>query len=194
MQPACAPRGLPGEHQVHQHHPQLVAAEPVAVRLGLHQAGDEVVARMGAAAGDDLVHQRVELNDGAGDALLFFGDADGEEQAEVVGQRREAGGVLVRQAHELAEDPGRVRVGERRDEFHRAVLGPLSEAVAELLGDRAHARPEQLDGTRRERLGYQLPEPTVPGAFGREQHIGAELEDRPGGDAKPLEEHHPGSF
>ena len=136
---------------------QLVVVEALALGLGGDEVGDEVLARVIAAGGDELVGPDVELLDGGLDPGAVLDQAGGVELAlDDVGPLVQLGGVAARSAHHMRDDQRRIGLGDGGDEL---ALGARRDPV-EQLGEE---RPASPGGSGRRRAA---PMPGSPGCAG----------------------------
>ena len=119
--------GAGHEHGLGQHH-QLVGRQPVTFLLDRDQRREEVVARIGAAFGDEFGDVRLELAAGLLDRGEVLGEVLVEDPEDLGGPVREPLPVGARRAEQLADDRDRIRVADVGDEVAlAAVLDPVEQ-------------------------------------------------------------------
>ena len=155
--------GLGGVHAADQHveHEvdQLVVVEPVALVAGGEQGGDEVLARVVAAALEQLGGPVVELLHRLLDLRALLHQGGGVELAlDPVRPVVQPGRVLQRRAHHRGDDHRGVGLGEGVDELAAARAVQL---CPQALEDLAHRRPPAVGRARRERRVDQVAQPAV---------------------------------
>jgi hypothetical protein len=150
---------------------QLLVGEALAVDLGLHELGEEVVGRLGPLR---LRHgQQVVLHLGQQvHALLVVGGGLGDVEAPGDGVRPlpEARAGFVGHAEHLAEHGDGQRVGEVADQLHAAPVDQLVEGAGHPL---LHRGPDAFDGAGGERRLQQAPQAGVVGVVA--EHQGEDL-------------------
>jgi hypothetical protein len=155
---------------------QLGGAQPVAAVLRLDQRGHEVVLGPGTALRDERLDVGADAEETRGDLVQVGADLERQDPGERVRPPAEQLVVLPRHAEELADQLDRVVVGELGHELARPAR---HEAIGQLLGERAHRRPEPLDRARREGAAHEPPEPRMRGPVDREERQRDRLVDGP---------------
>ena len=157
-------RGLVAGHQQQDEHADhLVVAQLRALDLGLHQPGEEILARSPAPFVGESREVLPHLADQASQLAQALRRRRHEEAVPEVGDRGvgprlELLAVLGRDTDDLGDDDDRQRIGERP---HEVDLACVESPVDQLVGDLAHARLEAADDTRGEGLVHQAAQPRV---------------------------------
>ena len=156
------PGGLVAGHaQEHEEHVHLLCAEAVAVDLGVHQRGHDVVARVGQPVGHDPVAVGVDLGGGG----LAVGGRGPEVRVlatdQAIAPVEDHVAVLVGHPDHLADHLQGQLGGHLLHELHLVAVGDAVDDGAGLLVDVVH---EPADHLRREPGAHQ---PAVARVLGR---------------------------
>jgi hypothetical protein len=154
--------------------------------LGGQQRGDEVIAGIAAARGQQLVGVGVELDHGLLDELALGHQRLGVELLlDPVGPVVQARRVGQRRAHDRGDDQRRVGLGERLDEL---AATPVRDRIPELLQVCAHGRAPAIGRARGEGGIDEVAQAPVVVAVDAEDVAPQLLGQRPGLDAEDLGE------
>ena len=149
-------RLVAGDDEEHDGAEQLVLAEGVALVSGTDEGADQIVPRLGAAFGEEILQVRHELGHLLEEALQRLRLEHGRDDRVRPGP--EPFLIGGRHAEELGDDGNRQRKRVLRREVH---LTARLDGVEQLVGDRLDARPQLLDHPRREGLRHESPQAAV---------------------------------